>query len=196
MDLTELPPSPVSDLRTIEITAEHEALLQRFLDANPDYHTFCYGEPPAADEAHKEIHEALPAGWSYTKKWLIGYVDKTGELAAFANVVTDLLAPNVWHIGYFYMATARHGSGLAQELYGGLERWAFANGAEWLRLGVVVGNARGERFWEACGFLESRRRTGPYGKLTQTNRVMFKPLAGGTLEEYRALVPRDHPDAP
>lgn len=93
MEPTELPPSPVSELRTIEITADREALLQRFFDANPEYHTLCYGEPPGPDEARKEIHEALPEGWSYTKKWLIGYVDGSGELAAFANVISDMLAP-------------------------------------------------------------------------------------------------------
>src|ERR1700693_4759760 len=80
-DHTSAPPSP--DLRTIELTPDREAQLQRFFVANPQYYEICYGEPPGPGEAHEEIH-------------------------------------------------------------GGLERWAFENGAEWLRLGVVVGNARGE----------------------------------------------------
>ncbi len=70
------------------------------------------------------------------------------------------------------------------------------SGAEWLRLGVVAGNTRGERFWESRGYIETRIRTEvPYRLRTQAMRVMFKPLAGGTLEEYLALVERDRPGA-
>jgi len=196
MTPTSLPPSPLPDLHTIELTPDREPQLQRFFEANPEYYEIFYGEPPVPGEAHEEIHGELPAGWSFTKKWLIGYLDAAGEMVAMANVVSDLLAPRVWHIGYFLVATSRHGTGLAHELYRGLERWALENGAEWLRLGVVVGNVRGERFWAAHGFLETRTRDGVvYRKRTHTLRVLYKPLAGGTLEEYRALVPRDRPGA-
>jgi RimJ/RimL family protein N-acetyltransferase len=196
MPPTTLPPSPVPELRTIELTPGHEAQLQRFFEANPLYYDIYYGEPPGPNEAHEEIHGPLPAGWSFTKKWLIGYLDAAGEMVAMANIVSDLLAPRVWHIGFFLIATARHGTGLARPLYDGLERWMFENGAAWLRLGVVAGNVRAERFWTSCGFLETRtRRDTPYRSRTHTMRVLYKPLAGGTLEEYRTLVPRDRPEA-
>ena len=196
LQMTTLPPSPSPDLHTIELTPEREAQLQRFFEANPEYYEIYYGEPPGPREAHEEIHGELPAGWSFTRKWLIGYLDSAGEMVAMANVVSDLLAPRVWHIGFLVIATARHGTGLAQALYDGLERWAVESGAEWLRLGVVAGNARAERFWASRGFLETRtRRETPYRKRTHTMRVLYKPLAGGTLEEYRALVPRDRPEA-
>ena len=113
-----------------------------------------------------------------------------------ANIVSDLIAPRAWHIGFFLVATSRHGTGLARALWDGLERWMREGGAEWLRLGVVAGNRRGEGFWSANGFLETRTRGNmPYRKRTQTMRVLYKPLAGGTLEEYRTLVPRDRPEA-
>ena len=70
--MTTLPPSPVPDFSTIELTPDREALLQRFLEANPEYYENFYGEPPGPDEAHREIHEPLPAGRSFTRKWLIG----------------------------------------------------------------------------------------------------------------------------
>jgi GNAT superfamily N-acetyltransferase len=193
---TTLPPSHFPDLHTIELTPDREALLQRFLVANPEYYENYYGESPGPHEAYKEIHDELPAGWTFTKKWLIGYLDAAGEMVAMANVVSDLLAPRVWHIGYFMIATSRYGTGFARELYVGLERWMFARGAEWLRLGVVSGNTRGERFWASLGFLETRTRSAvPYRKRTHTMRVLYKPLAGGTLEEYRSLIPRDRPEA-
>ena len=92
------------------------------------------------------------------------------------------------------VAPARHGSGVAQTLYQQLERFASDSGARWLRLGVVRGNARAERFWERCGFVEVRmRRAVAMGKRVNDLRVMAKPLAGGTLGEYLSLVPRDRP---
>ena len=116
-------------------------------------------------------------------------------MQAMANVVSDLLAPGVWHIGLFIVATSRYGTGDAQALYRGLETWAAANGANWLRRGVVQGNVRAERFWEALGFVQTRTRSGvEMGKLTNTLRVMVKPLASGTLEQYLSLVERDRPE--
>jgi GNAT superfamily N-acetyltransferase len=116
-------------------------------------------------------------------------------MVAMANVVTDLLATGVWHIGLFIVATARHGCGEARVLYRGLEDWARSHGAAWMRLGVVRGNARAERFWESLGYLETRTREGiEMGRRVNTVRVMVKPLAGGTLEQYLALVPRDRPE--
>jgi GNAT superfamily N-acetyltransferase len=194
-DAPSLPPSPIAALRTVEIGAGDEPLLQRFFDENPAYFMAVHGEPAGPDEAHEEILAQPPAGWSFTKKWLVGYVDATGSLVAIADVITDLLAPGVWHIGLFIVATARHGNGDAQRLHHGLERWAADHGARWLRLGVVSGNARAERFWQSMGYTQVRTREGiTMGKLTNTVRVMVKPLDGQTVEGLLSLVPRDRPE--
>lgn len=88
-----------------------------------------------------------------------------------------------------------YGRGEAQALYRCLESWAHDNGALWLRLGVVHGNTRAERFWERQGFIQVRLRSGvSMGKLTNTLRVMFKPLAGGSIAQHLALVERDRPE--
>ena len=193
----ELPRSPVPGLRTIELTADREPLLQRFFEANLEYFLAVNGEPAGPGEAHEEIHGPPPPDFGFTKKWLVGYVDAQGSLAAMANVITDLLAPGVWHIGLFIIATARHGTGEAQVLHRGLEAWALSNGATWLRLGVVKGNARAERFWHSLGYVEARTREGiAMGKLTNTVSVMVKPIGGDTIEHYLSLVPRDRPDPP
>ena len=191
-----LPVSPVADLAVLELTAMHERLLQRFFEANPEYFLAVNGEPAGPQEAFDEIHGELPAGWSYIKNWLLGYPDASGDLAAMANVTSDLLAAGVCHIGLFIVATARHGNGDARLLYRGLEDWAKSQGAAWLRLGVVEGNGRAERFWESCGFMQARTRSGvSMGKRVNTLRVMVKPLHGGTLEEYLQVIPRDRPDS-
>jgi GNAT superfamily N-acetyltransferase len=203
MPPTKLPSSPIATLRTIELTSIEEPLLQRFFEANPQYFLSVNGEPAHPNEASEEIHGELPIGWSFTKKWLIGYVDAQNELVAMVNIVSDLLSPGVWHIGLFVVATSRHGSGYAQTIYRGLETWAIANGAQWLRLGVVQGNTRAERFWESLGYIQTRTRDGvAMGKLRNTIRVMVKALAegkgqgkeAGSLESYLLLIARDRPE--
>ena len=172
-------------------------LLQRFFDANPDYFLAVNGEIAGADEAHEEVHGSLPAGWPFTRKWVVGIADSNGALVAMMNVVTDLLAAGVWHIGLFMVGVEARGTGLAPALLRRLERWAIAGGAAWLRLGVVAGNARAEKFWESAGFVEVRCREGvAMGRKINTVRAMVKPLAGGTLPDYLQQVARDRPEAP
>jgi GNAT superfamily N-acetyltransferase len=191
-----LPASPVPSLRTLELGPSHEPLLQSFLEANPEYFIAVNGKPAGPDEARETIQDPLPAGWPFTKKWLIGYVDGAGELAAMANVVSDLLATGVWHIGLFIVASARHGNGEARILHQGLQDWASSHGAKWMRLGVVRGNARAERFWESLGYVQTRVREGiAMGTRINTVRVMVKPLDAGTIEDYLAVVSRDRPGA-
>ena len=191
-----LPPSPLPGLAVVELAAGSEALLQQFFQANPEYFLAVTGAPPGPTDAHDEIHEGLPPGWPYTRQWILGYATESGPLAAMANIVADLLAPGVWHISTFIVATQRHGTGDAAALFNGLQAWAIAHGAQWLRLGVVAGHARAERFWSGRGFQPVRQRVGvTMGARLNTVRVMVKPLAGGTLDEYLAQVRRDHPDS-
>jgi ribosomal protein S18 acetylase RimI-like enzyme len=172
-------------------------MLQRFFDANPEYFLAVNGEPPRPDEATHELHDAPPPEMAYREMRLLGFFSAgTGELEAMATVVVDLIAEHVGHIGLFIVATALHGSGAAHAMYAELERWLRERGAHWIRLGVVAGNARAERFWERSGYVETRRR-GPVemGRRTHLLRVMVKPLAGA-VAEYLDLVARDRPDAP
>lgn len=190
-----LPPSPLTTLRSIELLPEHEPLLQAFFVANPAYFLAVQGAPATPDEAHEEIQGELPPGCTYSKKWVIGYLGEDGQLVAMSNVVSDLFVTGIWTIGTFMLATARHGSGDAQTLYQTLETWAAKNSAQWLRLGVVQGNTRAERFWTQQGYIETRKREGyQIGQQSNTLRVMFKPLCGGTQDEYLSLMTRDRPE--
>jgi GNAT superfamily N-acetyltransferase len=140
MPQASLPISPISSLRTIELTPALAPLLQTFFEANPAYFLATSGAPAGPGEALEEITSQVPAEFSFTKKWVVGYADSRDTLVAMANVITDLFAPSIFQIGTFIVATERHGTGDAQALYHGLETWARANGAAWLRLGVVQGN--------------------------------------------------------
>jgi GNAT superfamily N-acetyltransferase len=190
-----LPGSPVADLRTIELTPTDAPLLQRFFDANPAYFLAVEGEPAGPATAHEELTGLPPADMAWSTIRQVGYADAAGELAAFAAVVTDLVAEDVCHLGLFIVHESRQGTGDARRLYDGLERWARAHGAAWMRLGVVVGNARAERFWSRCGFESVRLREGNVmGRNMNVVRVMIKPLADRTVADYLALVARDRPE--
>lgn len=191
------PAASLPHVRVFELEAGDEDLLQRFYERNPLYFEQVNGTPPRPDEAREEIRDLPPEGWSFTAKRLLGYADETGELVAMASLVSDLMAPRVWLVGLFIVATTLHGSQAAREIYAELERWMQRHGAAWVRLGVVVGNARAERFWERQGFVEVRRRDGlTMGERVNALRVMVKPLDGGRLEDYLAMVPRDRPGEP
>ena len=129
---------------------EDAAELQRFFDANPEYFLSVEGEPPAADAAAHELADVPPAGMAYREMVLLGFSDAEdprGALVGMATIVVDFIAEHVWHIGLFIVASALHGSGVAHALYRKLERWMAGRGAHWIRLGVVQGNEKAERFW-------------------------------------------------
>jgi GNAT superfamily N-acetyltransferase len=183
--------------RALECGEADIPALQRFFEENPEYFLAVSGEGPHAGQGREEFEELPPPDFAYERKWTIRFVDAGGAMLAFAGVVSDLPAPGVWHIGLFIVATRLHGSGEARAFHEALEGWARGSGAQWLRLGVVVGNARAERFWERMGYAESRRREGvPAGRRVNAVRIMLKPLGGEALSAYLARVPRDRPGSP
>ncbi len=181
----------------VEITEQNAELLQRFFDANPEYFLTTGGAPPRANEAIEEIRDVPPNGFPYSRILILLWRDADGESVAQATLVFDLFAERVLHIGLFIAATSRHGDGTAQACHGAIERVARNQGYQWLRLGVVDGNPRAERFWARCGYAEVRKRHGvEIGVRTQTIRVMLKPLGSATANDYLAQVPRDQPGQP
>jgi GNAT superfamily N-acetyltransferase len=183
--------------RALELGVPDIPRLQRFYEENPEYHMTVEGAPAGPEEARKDFHALPPSPWPFTRKWVLAFEDEGGALVGMADILSDLFAESVWHIGLFIVATRLWGSGAAARLYAALEAWMGQNGARWVRLGVVAGNPRGERFWEKSGYVEVRRRHDyPVGARTATLRVMVKLPAGGSVDEYLARVPRDRPGSP
>jgi len=183
--------------RAIELAAEDIPRLQRFFEENPAYFLTVEGAAPKPSQAHEEFHSLPPPQMSFTRKWILGFDDGQGAMAGMAGLLTDLHAPRVWHIGLFIVATALHGSSAARQMHAALEAWSRANGARWMRLGVVSGNTRAERFWEKSGYVEVRKRHDfQVGERTATLRMMVKLPPGAVLSEYLEHVPRDRPESP
>jgi GNAT superfamily N-acetyltransferase len=187
----------VDRFRAVELDPGDVPVLQEFYERNPEYHVIVSGEPPGPNEARNDFDAKPPEGWPYTRRWIAGFFDEHEAMVGVADFVSDLLAPGIWHLGLFIVATPHHGQGIAQALHASLESWMRGQGARWVRLGVVEGNSRAERFWDRSGYVDLRKRQGvEIGKQVKTLRVMAKPLAGGNVDEYLALVPRDQPDSP
>ena len=167
--------------------------LQTFYEANPGYWHLTHGRPPQPSEAVEGFDFRPPPDMTYTALpvWLIrarGSRRIIGEVSA----ATDLMASGVTHLGFFMVETARHGSGLADEVHGAYEAWAVRQRARWLRLGVVERHLRAQRFWRRHGYAEiARRQDYVLGDLRHTLLVMVKPITPNSMDEYLARVPCD-----
>jgi RimJ/RimL family protein N-acetyltransferase len=188
---------PAGPYRAVELGAGDIPRLQRFFEQNPEYHETVEGAPPRPNEAEEEFRSLPPPQWPFTRKWILAFEQGDGAMAGMASLLSDFHARSVWHIGLFIVATRLHGSGAAREMHAALEAWMKGQGARWLRLGVVEGNIRGERFWEKSGYVEVRKRADfQVGQRLATLRMMVKLPADGSLDEYLARVPRDRPESP
>lgn len=190
----------IGDTSAFELGAADVPALQRFFEANPEYFLAVNGRPSQVHEAQQVFDDLPPAGMAYRSVQLLGFGDaaKSTDLIGMATVITDFIVAGVGHIGLFIMASDLHGSGAPRAIYDALERWMQeAQGSQWLRLGVVQGNAKAERFWAKCGYARVRER-GPVEMGLRQNMLsaMVKPLTGGTLADYLTMVPRDRPGAP
>ena len=183
--------------RAVEMGEADIPALQAFFEANPEYYLAVRGTPPSPTEAREELESTPPPDFRFERVRLLKFVPGEGPMAAMASITSNMLADGVWHVGLLIVATKLHGSGAARDIYRALEDWMRSRGAKWLRLGVVAGNARAERFWERLGYVEVRKRLAvPMGARVNDLRVMAKPLGGGSIDEYLALVARDRPETP
>jgi len=194
LQLIDDPQSPSADMRTVLLAPDDWPLVQSFYEMNPSYFVLLTGLPAANNAALDDLVALPPDDCSYKRKYFVGAIGADGQLLMVADVIEDLLAPGVWHIGLFIVATALHGSGFAQRWLASIEHWAQACGAHYLRLGVVQTNQRAYRFWEKTGFLQVKIRSdAELGGRLHHLHVMVKALGSQGLAPYFRLVPRDRP---
>lgn len=171
--------------------------LQQFFDDNPDYFRNAYGAEPQPGLAASEMDDAPPPELPFEQRWVVGLFSNAGDLCGMATLWRNFIAEQVWLISLFMIARDQYGSGLAQNFYLHLERWMLNREARWIRLGVIEGSTRAERFWAQHGYTEVRRRIDTsHCPASQNIRVLVKSLKNNPLNEYLKLIVRDQPESP
>ena len=191
-----------SSLCAREFRPDEVPRLQAFFDANPGIFIVVNGRPPQPDEAQTAFDAMPPPHLAFSRRWFLGlFHRKTAEqaaeapLAGVAIVNSNLGAPGVWHLALFFVEGALQGRGVASEFYAAMEAWVRGQGAQWLRLGVVEGNLRAQRFRSREGFQAVRSREGiDTGGRLNTVHVLVQPRTDQTdLARYLELTPCDRP---
>ena len=110
-------------------------------------------------------------------------VGPTGELTAYAQLRDGRAPASVTgsapvELLRFYVDSAHHGQGLAQQLMTTVLEAAVRRGAATLWLGVWERNPRAQAFYRKYGFVDVGSHTFVVGSDPQTDRLMARPLAG------------------
>lgn len=195
--MTPTPLFATDTLRVVPMQAHEVPELQALFDANPLYFRTVNGRDAKPDEAQVEFDERPPEPMVWREHHVALVRDRAHAVVGVWVCTEGLIDPAVCHLGLMLLATPLHGQGLAEPLHAAFEAWAASRGTRWLRLGVVAGNARAERFWQRLGYRELVRRHGiDTGGRINDIRMMLKPLGDATREAYLERVPRDRADPP
>jgi RimJ/RimL family protein N-acetyltransferase len=174
-----------------------------FAQANPEYELMISGALPSREEyLHEFFESAPPTEMSYSELFKLVVFEKTPmgaahEVIGLLDVCADLRAKDVWHIGYFHIASRLQGTGIAQTLYTALEDWMVSRGAQLLRLNVADVNQRSRNFWQRNGYQFLRTKDAvAFGSKVHDMHTLVKLVGTMSLQHYLALVPQDLPASP
>ena len=124
-----VPPSPVPHLVHDRDHAAHEAA-PALLRGESEYYLISGSGRAGSRSARRDHQRSARRVGLHTEEVADRVGEEAEEMVAMANVVSDLLAPRVWHIGCFLVATSTYGTGLAQTLHTSLRALDAPNGAD------------------------------------------------------------------
>lgn len=134
----------------IKLLGEGDILpLYNLCVSNPGYYRYMKCEPDR-DTLKGEL-TALPPGKRLEDKYFAG-IYRGGQMIAILDLIVGYPDPETAFIGWFMVDGAWQGRGFGRKFVA--ELWAFlkANGFSQVRLGCIVENVEGRRFWERNGF--------------------------------------------
>jgi GNAT superfamily N-acetyltransferase len=177
-----------------EMIEDEVPQLQLFFEENPAYFEAVHGQGPTPQEGQQEFDDFPPADMPFGKRWMLVVTGTDGQWMATVQLLSDFLAPAVWHIGLFIVATPLYGTGIARTIYDAMELWMRNQGARWVRLGAVEGWGKAENFWRKMSCPQVRSRDAvAIGQRVNNGRMMAKPLTGGAISDYLQMVKRGNP---
>ncbi len=168
------------------IDTEQSNAVTALYQNNPDYWLSIAASAPTASMACQDLVQSVEG--KFPK---LGIYDAQQVLIGVCFLGRDFLAPHVWHIEFFLVSSALRGSGASAEILAGLEQWIQSQGGQWLRLGCVITDERALRFLSKHGFTDLGLWQGRILRKAVSLQLKWKPLAGGTLNDYFQVVPND-----
>lgn len=130
--------------------------VQALLVACDDYSTMLT-DRPHGPEAAAEVFAALPPGKDDASKLVLG-IEADGALVGVLDAIREYPEPGVWFLGLLLLRPEKRSGGLGARVYKAFSDWAFEQGCDVVRLGVVAQNPRGAGFWQRRGFQEVARQ--------------------------------------
>ena len=137
------------EYRIISLGESDIPQLYRLCISNPRYYTYLKCEPEL--ESLKGELTALPPGKNLDDKYLIGFYEGE-QMIAILDLITGYPDEKTAFIGWFMVDGVLHGQGIGTNLVERLFGWLRERGFLAVRLGCIVENAEGRRFWEKHGF--------------------------------------------
>lgn len=164
----------MESLKVQKVDLESISLLQKILEAAPNYHQAISGEV-ASKTAAKELLTELPANCSQEQKHVL--LLSLEEPIGVVDLILGYPTREVAYIGLLLLKESCHGKGLGEEAFNLVEKYIanFSN-IKKLRLAYVDSN-HVQGYWEKMGFKETGERK-PYkvGNKESTAVLMEKKL--------------------
>ncbi len=132
------------------ITSSNHDEIKCLYDLCSDYHIMCSGRN-ATDEdiddifkysEKKTLEDSLTFGVYNNYDLLIGMVD------IFKNYPDN----GTWMIGLLLLSPNERNKGLGKAIHEEIKKYALDQGADTFRIGVVVENIKGRKFWDSLGY--------------------------------------------
>ncbi|MBC7542765.1 MAG: GNAT family N-acetyltransferase [Candidatus Sericytochromatia bacterium] len=142
-------------VRQLDRTAQEG--VQTLLTACDDYAVMLTGRPHGP-EAATDLFAALPPGRDEADKLVFGIGAPEAPLIGIIDMIREYPEPGVWFLGLLMLDPAHRSQGLGAQAYEALAEYAFAEGCDSIRIGVVKENERALTFWSRQGFHELVRQ--------------------------------------
>jgi GNAT superfamily N-acetyltransferase len=140
----------VSRIRRNDVAALRD--LQQLLERCADYFELHEDAPPRASAAADEF-DAIPGEIARDAIFVLGFRDRD-YLIAEMTLIRDYPKAGEWWMALFVVDPAYRGRGVGRRICEETFRWI---GGGTMVLAVDEKNPRGEKFWRAVGFSETRR---------------------------------------
>lgn len=125
--------------------------LQELLERSSDYLAF-QDEEPVKPSAAQELFEAKPDGDADSDKVIFGIFLNQDNLIGVFDLIKGYSGPKTLSLGLMLLDPCSRGRGIGKRAYKLLEEWATTQQFNKIRLGVLMGNENGLRFWQSVGY--------------------------------------------